>query len=145
VPGERPYTDSVVVTQTVRAVVPFVVTYGLFTMLHGTKSVGGGFQGGVVVASGVVTLAFAFGVTQTLAALAPGVLRAVAAGGLLLFAAVAAASLALGGAFLDAGTYARLPVTGAAVYAVELVEIGIGLTVASVISLAFFTLARAEP
>jgi multicomponent Na+:H+ antiporter subunit B len=142
---DRLYTDSVVVTRTVRAVVPFVITYGIFTMLHGTKSVGGGFQGGVVVAAGVVTLAFAFGVGQTRAALDPRLLAGVAAGGLGLFAVVAAASLALGGAFLDAAVYAGLSIPGAAVYAVELVEVGIGLTVASVIVVMFLTIARAEP
>jgi multicomponent Na+:H+ antiporter subunit B len=145
VTDDRPYTDSVVVTRTVRAIVPFVVTYGLFTMLHGTKSVGGGFQGGVVVGAGVVTLAFAFGVGQTRRALDSRVLIGGAAAGLVLFAVVAAASLALGGAFLDAGVYAALPVPDAAVYAVELVEIGIGVTVASVVALLFFGIARADP
>lgn len=143
--GDRPYADSLVVTRTVRIVIPFVITYGIFTMLHGTKSVGGGFQGGVVVAAGVVTLAFAFGVAQTQTALGPRVLTVVAAGGIGLIAGVAAASLALGGAFLDATVYAGLSIPGAAVYAVELVEIGIGLTVASVIVMMFFTVARAEP
>lgn len=143
--GDRSYTDSLVVTRTVRAVVPFVVTYGIFTMLHGTKSVGGGFQGGVVVAAGIITLAFAFGVGQTQAALSPRLLTWVAAGGIALFAFVAAASLALGGTFLDANVYAGLSIPSAAVYAVELVEIGIGVTVASVIVLMFFTIARAEP
>lgn len=142
--GDRPYTDSVVVTKTVRAITPFVLTFGLFTMLHGTKSVGGGFQGGVVVAAAVVTLAFAFGVGQTWRALDARLLVGVAAGGLSLFAAVALASLGLGGAFLDAGVYAGLG-GDAVVYAVELVEIGIGITVASVVSLLFFEIARTEP
>jgi multicomponent Na+:H+ antiporter subunit B len=143
--GDRPYTDSLVVTRTVRAVVPFVITYGVFTMLHGTKSVGGGFQGGVVIAAGVVTLAFAFGVDQTEAAVGSRTLAGVAAGGLGLFAVVALVSLALGGAFLDANVYDGLSIPGAAVYAVELVEVGIGLTVASVIVTMFFVVARAEP
>jgi len=142
--GDRSYTDSPVVTRTVRAVVPFVITYGIFTMFHGTKSVGGGFQGGVVVAAGSILLAFAFGVDQTQAALSPRLLTLVAAGGIGLFALVAAASLALGGAFLDANVYDGLSIPSAAVYAVEMVEIGIGATVASVIVVMFFTIARAE-
>jgi multicomponent Na+:H+ antiporter subunit B len=130
---------------TVRAIVPFVLTYGIFTMLHGTKSVGGGFQGGVVVAAGIVTLAFAFGVSQTWRALDSRLLVGAAAGGLALFALVALSSLVFGGSFLDASTYASLPIPTAVVYAVELVEVGIGITVASVIVILFFEIARAEP
>ena len=59
-------------------------------------------------------------------------------------ALVAAASLSFGGAFLDANVYDGLSIPSAAVYAVEMVEIGIGVTVASVIVVMFFTIARAE-
>jgi multicomponent Na+:H+ antiporter subunit B len=136
--------DSVVVTKTVRAVVPFVLTYGVFTMLHGTKSVGGGFQGGVVVAAAVVTLAFAFGVGQTRAALAGSLLVGGAAAGLVAFAAVALGSLALGAGFLDVAAFESLLGADGPVYAVELVEVGIGTTVASVVVLLFFELAGGE-
>ncbi|WP_255151425.1 MnhB domain-containing protein [Halorarius halobius] len=128
--------DSVVVTETVRVVAPFVVTFGLFTMFHGTTSVGGGFQGGVLVASAVVTLAFAFGVRETWRALDARLLVGAAGAGVLAFGAVALASLAAGGAFLDVS---GLPV--APVYAVEAVELGIGVTVASVVVVLFFELA----
>lgn len=137
---DRPYTDSPVVTRTVRAVVPFVLTYGAFTMLHGTKSVGGGFQGGVVVSTAVVALGFAFGVDQTARVAGRGAVLALAAGGLTLIGVVAGGSLLLGGGFLDAGAYATVPVADAVVYAVELVEIGIGLAVAGVVATLFFAL-----
>lgn len=142
---DRPYTDSVVVTATARAVVPFVLTFGAYTMLHGTTSVGGGFQGGVLVAAAVVTLAFAFGTDQTARALPTRTLVAVASVGLLAFAAVAVATLAVDHPFLDVGAYADLPVPKAAVYAVELVEVGIGVTVAGVATLLYLVLAGAEP
>ena len=140
--GDRRYTDSVVVTKTARAIAPFVLTFGAFTTLHGTTSVGGGFQGGVVIAAAVVTLAFAFGVSQTWRALGPRLLVGGAAGGLALFAAVAAGSIAAGGGFLDPGAFAGL-LPKAVVYAVELIEVGIGLTVASVVVLLFLELAGA--
>jgi multicomponent Na+:H+ antiporter subunit B len=142
--GDRPYADSVVVTETVRVVVPFVLTFGIFTTLHGTKSVGGGFQGGVVVGAAVVTLAFAFGIRQTRSVLGTEALLWGAAGGLVVFAVVATSSLLLGGTFLDASGYARLPVSKAVVYAVESVEVGIGITVASVIVLLFFRIAGGQ-
>ena len=60
-----PFTDSPVVTTTVRLLSPFVLTLGLFTLFHGTSSVGGGFQGGVVAAATVITVAFALGLSPT--------------------------------------------------------------------------------
>lgn len=132
----RPFRDSVVVTRTVRAVAPFVFTFGLFTMFHGTRSVGGGFQGGVVVAALVVTLAFAFGVEQTWAGLDARALLGAAAAGVLAFGLVALAALALAGSFLDTTAFRVSPV-----YPIEAVELGIGVTVATVVSLLFFELA----
>ncbi|ELZ95810.1 monovalent cation/H+ antiporter subunit B [Haloferax mucosum ATCC BAA-1512] len=41
-------------TATVHLLAPFVLTFVLFTLFHGTSSVGGGFQGGVVTAVSAV-------------------------------------------------------------------------------------------
>jgi multicomponent Na+:H+ antiporter subunit B len=132
----RPYRDSPVVTKTIRVVAPFVLTFGLFTLLHGTKSVGGGFQGGVIVATVVVALAFGFGVGQIWAALRQRALVGAATAGLVLFGLVAAGSLLRDRPFLDLTAY---PVPTE--YVIELVEVGIGVTVAGVITLLFFELA----
>lgn len=134
--------ESVVVTKTVRLIAPFVLTFGLFTMFHGTSSVGGGFQGGVIVAAMIVGLAFAFGVGQTddwLRDSWPGWL---AASGVFTFVLVAFGTLALGGAVLDV---AAVPIPKGAVYAVEFVELGIGATVAGTLVLIFFALAVDSP
>lgn len=136
----RPYRDSPVVTKTVRLVAPFALTFGLFTMFHGTKSVGGGFQGGVVIGSTAVTIAFAFGFEQTWRTLDHRILTAAAVSGVVVFGGVALGGVFLGGAFLDV---TRVPIPNGTVYAVELVEIGIGVTVASVITLLFFEIAGA--
>lgn len=135
----RPYRESPVVTKTVRLLAPFVFTFGVFTMFHGTKSVGGGFQGGVVVASVVVAIAFAFGVDQTWRALDARLLVGAAAVGILAFGAVALAGLLAGGAFLDVTILGVSPQ-----YPVELVELGIGAAVAGVVSVLFFELAGVD-
>jgi multicomponent Na+:H+ antiporter subunit B len=130
--------DSPVVTVTVRILAPFVLTFALFTLFHGTSSVGGGFQGGVVVASTVVTLAFAFGVRDTVAWLSARTLRALVISAPLVFVAVALAGIASGGTFLQFDT---LPVPKPSVYATEAVELGIGATVGAVIVVLFVALA----
>jgi multicomponent Na+:H+ antiporter subunit B len=133
-----PRADSPVVTTTVRVLSPFVLTFALFTLFHGTSSVGGGFQGGVVAAATVVTLAFAFGVPAVADWLSWGRLLALVAAGPTVFAVVALAGIAAGGAFLQFDT---LPVPKASVYATEAIELGIGATVGAVIVVLFVALA----
>jgi len=42
----------------------FVLVFGLYVIMHGHVTPGGGFQGGAVIASGVVMLIVAFGSGQ---------------------------------------------------------------------------------
>lgn len=133
--------DSPVVTQTVRLLTPFIVVFGLFTMFHGTSSVGGGFQGGVTVAAGIITIAFAFGVDQTRAWLNDAAVTWLDVSGLLVFALVAGGALVFGRPFLDLTAY---PVEKAVVYGVELVELGIGATVATTVIVLFLQLSQED-
>jgi multicomponent Na+:H+ antiporter subunit B len=133
-----PYTDSPVVTTTVRLLALFVLTYGLFTLFHGTTSVGGGFQGGVVAATMVIMLAFAVGIERTAAWLDRRALAALVATGPLAFGVVALLGIAFGGAFLQLDV---LPIPKASVYATEVIEIGIGATVAAAIVILFVRIA----
>jgi multicomponent Na+:H+ antiporter subunit B len=133
-----PFTDSPVVTTTVRLLAPFVLTYGLFTLFHGTSSVGGGFQGGVVAAAMVITVTFALGIRQTAAWIDDRALWGLVAAGPVVFGVVALAGIASGGAFLQ---FDVLPVGKASVYATEAVEVGIGATVAAVLVVLFVRIA----
>jgi multicomponent Na+:H+ antiporter subunit B len=138
-PADRPPEDpeSPVVTRTVRLLTPFVVTFGLFTMFHGTSSVGGGFQGGVVVAAGIIVVAFSFGIDQTRRWLSGASITGFAVSGVLVFALVAVGALAFGGTVLELAAY---PVPKAVVYGIELVELGIGATVATTLLAMFLQL-----
>ena len=136
--GRTTFTDSPVVTTTVRLLAPFVLTYGLFTLFHGTASVGGGFQGGVVGGAMVITIAFAFGIRPTARWLDDRALLALVVAGPVVFGVVALAGLAAGGAFLQLDV---LPIPNPTVYATEAVEIGIGATVAAVIVVLFVRIA----
>lgn len=131
--------ESVVVTKTVRLVVPFIATYGLFVAFHGTGSVGGGFQGGVVLASAFVTIAFGFGIEATWAWLRRSLLLPLAIAGVGGFTVVALGSLAFGGAILELGSF---PVAKAVVYGIEVVELAIAATVTATAVVLFFALAR---
>lgn len=138
---QRPYTESPIIMATVRLVAPFVLTYGLFVTLHGASSPGGGFQGGVITAAVIVMLSFAYGIDPTWEWLDKRVLVGLASGGIAVFAAVALGPILFEerADFLELGVY---PVPNASKYGIELVEVGIAMTVASVVTLLFFALAR---
>ena len=54
---------------------PFAVTFGLYIILFGTVSPGGGFQGGVIVASAALLLYLGYGYDVTKRAISSEVLR----------------------------------------------------------------------
>lgn len=136
--GRRPtYVESTVIMTTVRIVAPLVLTFGLFVMLHGADSPGGGFQGGVVVAAVVMMLAFAYGTDATRRWVDQRVITALATGGVATFVMVGLGSQALGGDFLEYHAYAF---EGASKYGIELVEVAIGAIVAGVVTALFFEL-----
>ena len=89
-----------VVDVAARKLAPYMFLFGLYLVTYGDISPGGGFQGGVVVASGVILLAMAKGsraVTEYFSLL--GLSLAEAAGYALILAA-AIAGLFLGAGFL---------------------------------------------
>ncbi|MFW6017836.1 MAG: Na(+)/H(+) antiporter subunit B [Halapricum sp.] len=132
------YVESTIIMTTVRIVAPFVLTFGLFIMFHGADSPGGGFQGGVVAGAVVMMLAFAYGIDTTREWMDTRVVVMLGSLGVLTFAAVGLGTIALGGGFLE---YPLYPIAKASKYGMELVELGIGAIVASIVIGLFFLLA----
>lgn len=69
----------------------FVLIFGLYLIMHGHDSPGGGFQGGAVVASGVAMLLVAFGSGEIIRWLRVSRLTLVACCGALFFIVIALA------------------------------------------------------
>jgi Multisubunit Na+/H+ antiporter, MnhB subunit len=147
---QRPiYSESQVIMTTVKAVIPFVLTYGLFITFHGTSSPGGGFQGGALIASVVLMIAFAFGIESTRKWLSNTLVVVLATLGVAIFAGIALVPMLLGANFLEYTAY--YPLLGDVLglkryefvkYGMEAVEIGgIAFIVAGVLMGLFFALA----
>jgi multicomponent Na+:H+ antiporter subunit B len=134
------YTESQVIMTTVKITTPFVLTYGLFITFHGADTPGGGFQGGAVIGVVVLMLAFAFGIEPTREWLANSTVIGLIGGGVVAFAGIGLATMALGGAFLE---YHLLPIPEPVRYGMEGIEIlGIAAIVSgTVIGLFFVTAA----
>lgn len=130
------YTESPIILTAVRVVSPFVLTYGLFVTFHGADKPGGGFQGGVIIGTVVLLLAFAFGIEPIRAWVGDRLSTVLAAGGVIVFTGIGLATMAFGGAFLE---YDRIPLPDASKWGIEAVEIGgIAAIIAGVVIALFF-------
>lgn len=138
-----PYVESQIIMTAVRVITPFAFTYGLFLCFHGGKSPGGGFQGGAIIGTTVLMVAFAFGVEPTREWLANRTLVLLACGGTLAFALIGLVPLALRGRFLQHELFESvLGIPHGELYALEAVEIvGVAPIVASVVVGLFFVIA----
>jgi multicomponent Na+:H+ antiporter subunit B len=125
--------------------IPYIMLFGLYVQFHGDFGPGGGFQAGVIFASAFVIHTLLFGIRSTQKIVPEWILKAVASGGVLLYAGVGVVSMFAGGEYLNYNVLATNPITGQHI-GIMLVEFGVGLTVTSVIMLMFFTFAaRDEP
>lgn len=140
VEGQRPlYTESQVITATVKIITPFALTYGLFVTFHGADSPGGGFQGGAIAAAVVFMIAFAFGIEATRDWLSNTVIVGLAAGGVIAFSGIGLAGIGFDGSFLEYGT---LPIKDNVKYGIEAIEIGgVAAIVSGILVGLFFALA----
>jgi|TARA_R110000868_G_scaffold11516_4_gene56339 multicomponent Na+:H+ antiporter subunit B len=134
-----------------KLLIPFIVVFGFYVQFHGDFGPGGGFQAGVILAVAVVLYALIFGMEEARRAVPPAVLRYGAALGLMLYAGVGFATLVMNGTggaenFLD---YDALhPDQGHHTgqhYGILLVEIGVLLTVSSVMLSIFYAFAGRIP
>ncbi len=134
--------DNVIVRVVVKMLAPFILLFALYVQLHGDYGPGGGFQAGVIFATGFIVYAIVFGVRRTIQALPFAAVTAMASLGLALYATVGFVALGLGGAFLDYGALdSRDPVHGQHV-GIVLIELGVGVTVAGVLTAVFYTFAE---
>ena len=122
-------------------IIPMILLFALYVQFHGDYGPGGGFQAGVIFAAGFILHALIFGIDHTRKVLPPAILRATAALGLLLYLSTGLAGILLGGNYLDYNVLAADPVSGQHL-GILLIEMGVGITVASVMLSLFYVFAR---
>lgn len=123
-----------------KLIIPFILLFALYVQFHGDFGPGGGFQAGIIFASGFILYALIFGMDSARVIAPLGLLQSIFAIGLLIYIAVGVAALFLGGNFLDYSVLNRDPVAGQHL-GILLIEFGVGLTVASVMISIFFAFA----
>ncbi|MES1925662.1 Na(+)/H(+) antiporter subunit B [Salinisphaera sp. T31B1] len=117
-----------------------ILIFALYVQFHGDYSPGGGFQAGVVFAAAIILYALIFGLADARRAIPPGLLRVTGALGVLIYAGTGVIAMLKGGNFLDYDYLAHDAIHGQH-YGLLLVEFGVGVTVASVITSIFYVFA----
>jgi multicomponent Na+:H+ antiporter subunit B len=132
--------EHVVLRVVTKALIPFILLFGLYVQTHGDFGPGGGFQAGVIFASAFILYGLIFGIGSTRRVFPSRLLLLLAALGLLMFAGVGVAALVMGGNYLEYAVFAEDSVFGNHI-GIWLVELGVGLTVSSVMVTIFITFA----
>ena len=134
--------EHLIVRVVSKMLIPFILLFAIYVQMHGDYGPGGGFQAGVVFATGFIIHAIVFGVKSTIRVLPLSVVMAMVSFGLVLYAMVGFVSLGMGGTFLDYGVLdSHDPVHGQHL-GIIVIELGVGITVAGVLTAIFYTFAE---
>ncbi|NVL89993.1 MAG: Na(+)/H(+) antiporter subunit B [Desulfobacterales bacterium] len=135
--------DDVIVKAVARLLMPFIVVYALYVVMHGHYSPGGGFQGGVILAASFVLLGVSHGLGKTRRRMSEKVAGVISSIGVLIYGGIGALCLILGGNYLHYGKLSKLlHVTPAEARSLGIlgVEIGVALAVMAVMCTVFFAI-----
>jgi multicomponent Na+:H+ antiporter subunit B len=133
---------SAVLDAAARLLAPVILLFAVYVVAHGHDSPGGGFQGGVLFAAGLILVKLTHGSPGGWE-IGAGTALSLACVGVALFAGIGLAAVAYSGNYLD---YAAPPLLNDPVAERVIgtlgIEIGVALTVAGVILLVFDALAE---
>ena len=133
--------QHVVVRVAAKLLIPYILLFGLYVQFHGDFGPGGGFQAGVIFAAAFVLYALVFGLEAAQRVARPAVIEVLVALGVLIYAGTGVLTMFLGGNFLDYNVLdAHHPAHGQH-WGIFAVELGVGVTVASVMMMLFFAFA----
>jgi len=140
-----------IVTETIsRVMIPFIQLFSLYVIIHGAVGPGGGFQGGVVFGASIILYITAFNLTDGRRRFPESASIVLSSSGLYLYAGIGLLSILFSAGVAQYLNYGFIPLSGQfeqnRALGMELVEIGIGLTVMAIVASIFFDLAhKAEP
>jgi multicomponent Na+:H+ antiporter subunit B len=132
--------NDIILRVIAKLLVPFMLLFALYVQFHGDFGPGGGFQAGVIAAAGIVFYALVFGLAAGRRLVPDRLVEVMLAAGVLLYAGVGMAGLALGGNYLDYFVLHADPVHGQH-RGIFWVEAGVALTVAGVMLKLFYLFA----
>ena len=136
----QPMKEKIILRVISKFLIPYILLFALYVQWHGDFGPGGGFQAGVIFASGFILYALIFGVPTVRDVIPAYATRALLAIGVLLYGLVGVVGILMGGKFLDYNVLASTPTDGQHV-GILLVELGVGITVSAAMITIFCTFA----
>lgn len=133
-------THHLILRVVAKLLIPYILLFGLYVQFHGDFGPGGGFQAGVIFASAFVLYALIYGVEKARQAVPDAVLRVGIGLGVLIYGGTGVVSLLLGANYLDYSPLAHDAPHGQHI-GIFAVELGVGITVSSVMATIFFQFA----
>ncbi len=138
--------SSVIVRTMVAFLVPFIVLFSIYTILHGELSPGGGFQGGAIIGASMIIFTTIFGLFESSERIPQKLRSPLEGSAFITFFVVGVLGLVGGGNFL---TYAWPNIAtdlqpAVVLWLTILVEIGIGVGGAMVLISILFSMIREE-
>ncbi|MDC3379313.1 DUF4040 domain-containing protein [Planctomycetota bacterium] len=137
----QPMSEQVVLRRVSTLLMPFIVVFGIYVITHGEIGAGGGFQGGVIVASAFILYALVFGLPKAQAHVPRSLSDALGAIGVLIYAGVGVVCMLRGHEFLGYNALGS-DAPHAQALGMTLVELGVGVTVAAVMITIFSEIAE---
>jgi len=124
-----------------KLLLPFILLFALYVQFHGDYGPGGGFQAGVIFGAGFILYALIYGLDYAQQLLPAWLLQIGISLGVLIYAGVGVAGMLLGGNYLDYGVLDTHDPAHGQHLGILLVELGVGVTVSSVMVTIFYAFA----
>ena len=134
-------TDHTILRVVSKILLPYVLLFALYVQFHGDYGPGGGFQAGVIFAAGFVLYGLIYGLGAVRRVARPRIIEILVAFGVLLYAGTGVVAMLRGGNFLDYGALNSLHPAEGQHLGILIVELGVGITVASVMIAIYWTFA----
>ena len=134
--------EKIILRVVSKTFLPYIFLFALYVQFHGDFGPGGGFQAGVVFATGNILYGVIFGLDAMRSAVPERLVEYGIALGLILWVAVGTVSLIFGANFLDYDVLNAHDPTHGQHFGILLVELGVGITVSCAMTTIFYALAK---
>ena len=134
--------ESIVCRTVSRIMIPFIQLFGIYVIVHGESSPGGGFQGRIILGTSIILFGIVFSISAIKNRISKKSMIVLMSTGLIIYSGIGVIDMVFNGKYLE---YSKLPLplpnNEISAISILCVEIGIGITVMSVTILLFIYLA----
>ncbi|HJK87045.1 MAG TPA: DUF4040 domain-containing protein [Candidatus Megaira endosymbiont of Nemacystus decipiens] len=135
------FQEQLIVKCILKFIVPYILLYAIYIQLNGKVSPGGGFQAGVIFATGLIGYSFACGMYKLEDLVSSSQLCYLSILGVMIYFFTGIASFLFGEHYLNYYVLNSDPILAQHI-GILLIELGVGITVSAVMCLIYISLSR---